>query len=254
VTTPPPLSAEYFDGWYADMARSPVRDEILQRHLGLPPHLLSTGVLGWEGLGEVIAALRLSPGDPLLDLACGRGGYGLEIAARTGARLVGVDFSAEAVRQAGVQARRLEQDADFRVGNLVATGLGAGSFRAVVCVDAMQFAEPTAAACAELRRIVAPGGRVVLTCWEPATKGDPRLPARFRQFDLGAGLRAAGFHDVDLRERAEWNARERAMWEEAAALEPGDDPSLKSFHDEGLELLERFDALRRVMATATAPL
>ena len=88
------------------MTRSPVKDEIQQRHLGLPPHLLSASLLGWDGIGEAAAGLGLSPGDTLVDLACGRGGYGLEIAARTGARLVGVDFSAEAVRQAREQARR----------------------------------------------------------------------------------------------------------------------------------------------------
>ena len=134
--------ARYFDGWYADMAGSPVKDEIEQRHLGLPPHLLSTSLLGWEGIGEVARALRLSPGDILLDLACGRGGYGLEIAARTGARLVGVDFSAEAVRQARRSARRLGRRADFRMGDLAAPGLGVGSVDAVLCVDAIQFAEP----------------------------------------------------------------------------------------------------------------
>lgn len=79
-------------------------------------------MLAWDGIAEVTPALRLSPGGTLLDLACGRGGYGLEIAARTGARLVGVDFSAEAVRQAREQARRLGRAADLRVGDLTATG------------------------------------------------------------------------------------------------------------------------------------
>src|SRR5215469_6114799 len=132
--------AEYFDSWYADMTTSPVKDEIQQRHLGLPPHLLSTSVLGWEGIAEAVAALRLTAGGTLVDLACGRGGYGLEIAARTGARLIGVDFSAEAIRQAGGPARRLGITADFRVGDLTATGLEAGSATAVLCVDAIQFA------------------------------------------------------------------------------------------------------------------
>jgi len=39
-------------------------------------------MLGWEGIAEVAAALRLSADETLLDLACGRGDYGLEIAAR----------------------------------------------------------------------------------------------------------------------------------------------------------------------------
>jgi len=89
VDTPAPRSAEYFDGWYADMAISPVKDEIQRRHLGLPRHLLSTSLLGWEPIAEVTAALRLAPGGTLLDLACGRGGYGLEIAERAAARLAG---------------------------------------------------------------------------------------------------------------------------------------------------------------------
>jgi 2-polyprenyl-3-methyl-5-hydroxy-6-metoxy-1,4-benzoquinol methylase len=138
---PEPASlAEYFDGWYADMTGSPVKDEIQQRHLGLPPRLLSTSLLGWDGIAEAAAGLRLVPGGPLVDLACGRGGYGLEIAARIGARLIGVDFSAEAVRQAREQARRLGATAGFGIGDLAATGLGAGSADAVLCVDAIQFA------------------------------------------------------------------------------------------------------------------
>jgi hypothetical protein len=44
------------------------------------------------------------------------------------------------------------------------------------------------------------------------------------------------------------------MWQEAAALDPGDDPALQSFHDEGMRSLEILDLTRRVIATATAPL
>jgi SAM-dependent methyltransferase len=191
--TQPGPTATYFDGWYADMVGSPVKDDIQQRHLGLPPQLLSTSLLGWEGIAEVVEALRLAPGDTLLDLACGRGGYGLEIAARTGARLVGVDFSAEAVRQASEHARRLARVADFRVGDLAATGLGAGSVDAVLCVDAIQFADDREAAYRELARVLAPGGRVVLTCWEPFDRQDERVPVRLRAVDVEAGLTAAGF-------------------------------------------------------------
>jgi hypothetical protein len=43
------------------------------------------------------------------------------------------------------------------------------------------------------------------------------------------------------------------MWEEAAALDPGDDPALRSFRDEGVRSLATFSLVRRVMATATAP-
>lgn len=51
--------AEYFDGWYAAKTVSPVVDEIHQRHFGLPPRLLSTSSLPWDGIAEVVAELRL---------------------------------------------------------------------------------------------------------------------------------------------------------------------------------------------------
>jgi hypothetical protein len=79
-----PPSADYFDQWYANMIESPAKDEIMQRHLGLPAHVLSTSLLTWDGIAEVTARLRLSPGQTVLDLACGRGGYGLEVAHRSG--------------------------------------------------------------------------------------------------------------------------------------------------------------------------
>jgi hypothetical protein len=58
---------------------------------------------------------------------------------------------------------------------------------------------------------------------------------------------------TSLRDRLGWRACERAMCEEAAALDPGDDPALRSFHDEGVRSLEIFGLVRRVIATATAP-
>ncbi len=39
------------------------------------------------------------------------------------------------------------------------------------------------------------------------------------------------------------------MGEEAVALDPGDDPALRSFHDEGVRSLEIFGLVRRVIAT-----
>ena len=245
--------AEYFDDWYADMVGSPGKDELLARHLRLPSYLLSTSLLSWDGIAEVVAALRLSPGQLLLDLACGRGGYGLEIASRTGARLVGVDFSAQALRQAAELAQRSAVEAAFRTGDLTATGLADGSVDAVLCVDAVQFAPSPEAAYCELRRVLVPGGRAVLTCWEALDRADERVPARLRQVDLAAGLTGAGFRDVQVQERADWRAAERGLWEEAVRLDPAGDAALQSFVAEGRQALERWDDLRRVLGTATAP-
>ena len=57
----------------------------------------------------------------------------------------------------------------------------------------------------------------------------------------------------EVRDRPAWQDTERAMWAEGAALDPGDDPALISFHEEGLGAPAVIALTRRVMATATAP-
>jgi SAM-dependent methyltransferase len=243
-------SAEYFDGWYADMVGSPVKDEILQRHLGLPPELLSTSLLTWDGLAEVVETLSLPASGVLVDLACGRGGYGVEIARRTGARVIGVDFSEEALKQARVQAGDGGVQADYHCADLTATGLPDRCADAVLCVDAIQFAAEPAAAYGEIRRLLRPGGRVALTGWEAVDRKDDQVPQRLRRVDMAHGLAAAGFADIDVQIKPAWRAVERALWEEAAALDPCDDPALQSLHEEGVSSLGMFDRVQRVLAVA----
>jgi hypothetical protein len=72
-----------FDEWHADIAKSPVCGLIFKQALGLPSEIVSNSLLTWAGIAEVAAALRLAAGQILVDLACGRGGYGREIARRT---------------------------------------------------------------------------------------------------------------------------------------------------------------------------
>jgi hypothetical protein len=121
-----------------------------------------------------------------------------------------------------------------------------------MCIDSLQFAEPPAAAYAELRRVQVTGGRVAITCWEVDDRGDIRYPARLRGVDLDMGLRTAGFRDVDVVDRGDWRAAEIALWRDAVALDPGDDPALRSFRDEGVRTLAAPAGVRRVLATATA--
>src|SRR5579864_951598 len=250
---PKPLSAEYFDGWYADRVATSVVDEIMNRHTGFPPGTRA-GVVPAEAIAELAGELRLTPGSTLLDLACGRGAYGLAIARKTGALLIGVDFSAQALAEAREQAARIGvSNVSFRVGELTAAGLPDASVEAVLCTDAIQFPDEPDIAYAEIRRVLKPGGRVVLTCWEPFDRTDERFSPRLRRADLGAGLRRAGFTDVEVRERPAWLAREHALWEEAVALEPGDDPALRSLYEEGVKSLQWIGQLRRVLAVATSP-
>ncbi len=251
----PARDAAYFDQWYADMADSDVRDAIVARTLGLPADMAFASLLSWDGIAEVGTALDLTADALLLDVACGRGGYGIEIARRTGARLVGIDFSGVAVKAARRSAaRRLGTDrAEFHVGTLVDTRLADGGADALMCIDSVQFADPPLAALAEFRRLLARGGRLAVTCWQVADRADDTAPPRIRAVDLQRDLSAAGFADVEVHEKPLWRRAERALWEAAVAAPDDSDPAVRALQEEAHKSLAGFDALTRVLATATAP-
>jgi SAM-dependent methyltransferase len=249
------VTAEYFDQWFADIAASDARQRLFTQCLGLPPEVGPSDMVPLSGLQAVADALALPHGGVLADLACGRGGPGMWIARQAGVQLIGIDFSAEAIAQAS-QRRvlfALETDATFAAGSLEETGLATGCADAVVCIDAFQFAPDAAAAAQEIRRILRPRGRVVLTSWEALDRDDTELPERIRTLDLAGSLQAAGFTSVAVEEKPEWYEIERTLWQTALQIDPGDDPAMVSTQDEARRSLKTFGRNRRVMATAVAP-
>jgi SAM-dependent methyltransferase len=254
--TDPARDSAYFDRWYSEMAQSPVKDSIVVRHLGVPEEYVgATGILAWHALDEIAPELRLQSGQLLVDVACGRGGYGVELARRSGARLLGVDFSEVALKQAAATAKRQleEGGAEFRTGTLTATNLEAGSADALICTDSVQFAEPPVAALAEFQRVLKSGGRLALTTWQPTRPKAP-VPQRLKTLDLRGDLERLGFTEIVVARRARWRAAERALFEEAVATEnDGSDLALASLQEEAHRSLEQLDSLQRIAVYATAP-
>lgn len=249
------LSQTSFDDWYTAIGRSGGYDAAVARGLGLPAGLTATGLVSGAAFPEVLAALALGPGELLLDLACGRGSYGLAAARAAGAHLLGVDFSAVALSQAQVTAETIgmADRARFALGEMTATGVPAGCVDAVMCLDSIQFAPSTRAAAEECRRVLVPGGRLVLTCWQAAGPRVEQLPERIRHLDVAGALQESGFEEVTAAERPDWLVRERRHWESVLGLEAGDDPGLQALREEAGEVLPMLPHLRRLLVRAVAP-
>ena len=150
-------------------------------------------------LGRFAAELRVGRGETLVDLGCGRGGPGLWVAGATGAHLIGVDISENALEAARARAGAMDIAAEFRNGSFEASGLPSGTADAVMSVDALLFTPDKEAAARELRRMMRAGGRLVLTSWDYHRQPDGRPPqvADHRPVFEGAGFSIAAYEDTD---------------------------------------------------------
>jgi SAM-dependent methyltransferase len=152
-------------------------------------------------LRRFASELHVAPGQCLADIGCGRGGPGLWVAAATGAHLAGVDADDAPLAAARRRAAQAGMDgrAGFRLGSFSDTGLPGGCAQAVMSIDALLFAPSKPAAAAELARILAPGGRLVLTSWDYHSQpaGRPPQVSDHRPLLGQAGFDILGYHETD---------------------------------------------------------
>jgi ubiquinone/menaquinone biosynthesis C-methylase UbiE len=247
-------TAAYFDqAFSADAASARVRRVWELAAPDLPPEVEPFSFVSAGLLRHVAQALDLSPRQALVDLGCGRGGPGLWLAREADVSLVGVDFSPVAIDQATHRAALfgLAGRARFAVGDLTCTGLPDASADAAVSIDALQYAAGPAAA--EVRRVLRPGGRLVLTSWQPKVPDDARLPVRLR-INWPQLLHSAGFADIEMEDRPEWHDLFTRILRIALDLgDPGDDARLAELQDEARQILPVADLMHRVIVTAIAP-
>jgi len=116
----------------------------------------------------LIRELGPNPGETLLELGAGTGETGFEAAAILGAngRLISSDFSPEMVKVARRRATELGLgNVDYRVIDAERIELDSSSVDGVLCQSTYMLAADPAAALAETRRVLRPGGRLELSVW-----------------------------------------------------------------------------------------
>ena len=143
---------------------------------------------GYErGAAEFIGRLKLVPGEPMLDVACGTGNLALP-AARAGALVTGVDIAPNLIAQAQANAAREGLPADFEVGDAEGLRYADGAFRTVVTMFGAMFAPRPERPAVELLRVTRPRGRIAMANWAPGGFIGEMLKATVRFVPLPSGV------------------------------------------------------------------
>jgi ubiquinone/menaquinone biosynthesis C-methylase UbiE len=170
---------------------------------------------------DLLELSAMQPGERVLDVACGPGVVARLAAAVVGAtgRVVGVDLNAGMLAVARTLPSSRAAPVEWREDDAAALQLPDGGFDVVLCQQGLQFFPDRPAALREMRRVLSPTGRLVLSTWReiglspgfaalaealarhvPAAVATIRGPFALGDADeLRALVAGAGFKDVAVR-------------------------------------------------------
>lgn len=167
---------------------------------------------------EFVEAAAVRAGERVLDLACGTGIVTRQLANRViqTRRVVGIDVNASMLATGRAAAPGVP--ADWVQGNAMTMPLRDAAFDLVMCQQGLQFIPDKLAAFREIRRVLVPGGRLVLSVWrsienapgfrvleEALIRRIGAVQATLPPFTLGDGqairslLMSAGFREARIR-------------------------------------------------------
>ncbi len=179
-------------------------------------HIVPAIVARWAP--ELVEIVGVRPGERVLDLACGTGIVTRLLADRVGpaGRVVGLDVNASMLAAARIAVA--SPQIEWLEGNAIRIPLPDAAFDAVVCQQGFQFFPDKLAALHEMRRVLVPGGRLVLSVWrsiehapgfrvleEALARRIGAAQAALPPFSLGDGqairssVMSAGFREVRVR-------------------------------------------------------
>jgi ubiquinone/menaquinone biosynthesis C-methylase UbiE len=166
--------------------------------------------------------LRIDRGQRVLDVGCGVGQPAMRIARRTGAHVTGIAVSRDQIARATALAEGagLGDRVEFRHADAMELPFPDNSFDAAIAIESIFHMPDRGQVLAEIRRVLRPGGRLVLTDFFergpiPAEK-QPAVDRLLRDFimtlarpeDYVPMLRDAGLRFVELLDITEQSVRQ----------------------------------------------
>jgi ubiquinone/menaquinone biosynthesis C-methylase UbiE len=199
------------------------------------------------------------PGERVLDVACGTGIVAQQISRRVGSQgtVIGLDLDPEKITVARATAEREGLSIEWHTSPAEQLPFPDGSFDVVLCQFGLMFFTDRHAALTEMRRVLRPDGRVVLSVWQSLDHhpfyqtlhevssrrlGKSSVGAVFslgNSDELRTLLSDAGFQDIEIEPisiTARYpDAQEFLAWE--SDVDPDACPALKNLNAEAQQVI-----------------
>jgi tocopherol O-methyltransferase len=189
-------------------------DEALAIHFGYFDETVRDHRESLVKINEVLAQyLGIARDDRVLDAGCGIGGSALWMAEHAGCQVTGINITPYQVQMARSAARQrgLDDSVRFELADFTQTGLPSESFTVIWALESVVHAEHKEDFAAEARRLLAPGGRLMIAEYlvrdEPILTEEERIvmvpwlegwamPNLFGERQYREVLAAAGFDGI----------------------------------------------------------
>jgi ubiquinone/menaquinone biosynthesis C-methylase UbiE len=148
----------YYQHYYPAAQASQAHSQLCERVFG--KDLTQDGQADMDSLNDLIAFLKIKPGDKVLDLGCGAGGISEYISDETGAHVTGLDYAASAIDVAMQQTESKRDQLTYIQGDMNALELPKQSFDAVISLDTIYWVADIDDALASIVRLIKPGGKL----------------------------------------------------------------------------------------------
>jgi ubiquinone/menaquinone biosynthesis C-methylase UbiE len=184
---------------------------------------------GVEATQEMADSLAIAATDHILDVGSGIGGPARYLARRFGCRVTGIDLTAEFCEVARHLTRllRMDDNVEFHLGNALAMPFADATFAGAYSMNVSMNIADKAGLYREVRRVLKPGGWLMLSEIAKGPGADPDYPTPWARTaeasflatreDTLRALDAAGFEVLNVRDTREqalaYGARSRAMVE-----------------------------------------